>query len=175
MTDRYITIYLRDHLAMARGGLDFCRRVARENEGNEVGESLEAILVDLEEETEALTRALELLDVEPSQLKMAGVWLMEKAGRLKFNGDLRSYSPLSRLLELEGLMAATQARRGLWLTLQDARHMYPELEELPMTRLAHRAEQHLGMLEELHEKAARTMLRRGWERDEERRGGERRV
>lgn len=169
MTDRYLTIYLRDHLAMARAGLEYCRRVIRENQGNSVGEHLEAMAVELEEEAETLTRALKLLDVEPSQLKMAGAWLVEKMGRLKFNGELTRYSPLSRVFELEFMMAATQARRGLWRTLRDGRHMYPELDELPAERLSQRCGAHLETLRELHEKAARNMLEEGWERDEARR------
>ena len=35
--------------------------------------------------------------------KNAGAWALEKVGRLKLNGELTSYSPLSRVVELEGL------------------------------------------------------------------------
>ena len=34
---------------------------------------------------------------------MVAGWVAEKAGRLKLNGSLLTYSPLSRLVELEGL------------------------------------------------------------------------
>ena len=38
------------------------------------------------------------------RLKNVGAWTLEKAGRLKLNGELTSYSPLSRVVELEGLL-----------------------------------------------------------------------
>jgi len=42
---------------------------------------------------------MEELGVSRSRLKPAGAWVLEKLGRVKLNGQLRGYSPLSRLLE----------------------------------------------------------------------------
>ncbi len=166
MTDRYITIYLRDHLAMGRAGIDFARRVANSNDHNLIGSRLDEFASGLDEEIDAILRAMELLDIEPSQLKMAGAWLAEKAGRLKFNGEFKRYSPLSRVLELEFLMAAVQARKGLWKTMRDARKVYPALDELPIERFAARADEQLTELSGMHQKAARKMLKTGQQRDE---------
>lgn len=168
MTDRYLSIYLRDHLAAAQGGLEFVRRSANANEGNEIGEMLGQFIPDLQEEAGELMEAMELLGVEPSQLKRAGMWFAEKVGRLKLNGQLTGYSPLSRLLELEGLSAAVQMRRGLWKTMRDARKVYPKLRELRIDRFIHQAEEQLDAIDEVHQKAARAMLKLGQERDSER-------
>ena len=166
MTDRYLTIYLRDHLAMGRAGIDFARRVATENRKNELGPGFERIVDEIDEEASVLAQALELLEVEPSQLKLAGAWLVEKLGRLKLNGEIRGYSPLSRLLEIEFLIGAVQMRKGLWMTLLDAKHMYPVLDQLPIERLYRRVDRQLDDLYEMHVKAGRNMLKAGWDRDE---------
>lgn len=164
-TDRYLTIYLRDHLAMGRAGVDFVRRMAANNEDNELGELLEDFEEEFLEEVDALERAMELLEVEPSQLKMAGAWLAEKAGRLKFNGEFTRYSPLSRLLEIEFLTSAVRARRGLWETMQDAGQKYPDLRELPIDRFVERAGRQIDQLEAMHQNARRGMLESGQRRD----------
>ena len=46
--------------------------------------------------------------------KSAGAWTAEKFGRLKPNGQLTGYSPLSRLVELEGLKLGITGKLGLW-------------------------------------------------------------
>lgn len=166
MTDRYLTIYLRDHLAMARAGIDFVQRVADANERNVIGARLDEFTTRLDEEAEALVRAMDLLGVEPSQLKMAGARIAEKMGRLKLNGEIGRYSPLSRLLEIEALTAAVQMRKGLWRTMDDARQVYPELDELPIDRYRLRAGEQLELLETMHRKAARAMLEGGRKRED---------
>ena len=45
--------------------------------------------------------------------------MAEKLGRLKLNGRLRGYSPLSRLLELEGLLIGITGKMALWKTLAE--------------------------------------------------------
>ena len=49
--------------------------------------------------------------------KIGAGWLGEKAGRLKLNGRLFEYSPLSRVVELESLTLAGTARQLLWRSL----------------------------------------------------------
>ena len=46
-----------------------------------------------------------------SKTKEAVAWVGEKIGRLKLNGQLRGYSPLSRVLELEALAVGVS---GSW-------------------------------------------------------------
>ena len=60
-------------------------------------------------------RTLEGIAVElgfgESKTKEAVAWVGEKIGRLKLNGQLRGYSPLSRVLELEALAVGVS---GSW-------------------------------------------------------------
>ena len=53
-------------------------------------------------------------------MKPAVAWIAEKAGRLKLNGQIRGYSPLSRLVELEGLEVGVTGKRSLWQALSRA-------------------------------------------------------
>lgn len=72
------------------------------------------------EDRASLLRILHAEGVAPSVGKSAGAWLVEKLGRLKPNGHLTTYSPLSRLVELEGLASGIEAKKSLWLALQAA-------------------------------------------------------
>lgn len=169
MADRYLTIYLRDHLAMSLGGAQLCRRVLSAKEQNLLGHALREICAELEEECDILEQTLRCLEVKPSQLKHAGAWSAEKMGRLKLNGEVLRYSPLSRVVEIEFLMAFAQRRVALWETLMDARLLYPALEEIPAGAMARQAMAHRDRLQELHQRAVRAMLKAGQrERDEDR-------
>ena len=54
------------------------------------------------------------LGVKPDRLKVAAGWTSEKLGRLKPNAQLRGYSPLSPLVELEGLLIGIQGKLAMW-------------------------------------------------------------
>ena len=102
-------MYLNDHLAGATLGLELARRTARENEGNTLGTFLaDALVPEIEEDRHTLQRLIDELGFAPSRPKLAAAWLAEKLGRLKLNGELTRYSPLSRLLELEALRLASK-------------------------------------------------------------------
>ncbi len=56
-------------------------------------------------------------EMSPSRVKLAAVRLGERLGRLKLNGRLLRYSPLSRVVELEGLYLVSHMRLMLWQAL----------------------------------------------------------
>jgi len=55
------------------------------------------------------------LPFDSSPATLAGAWILEKAGRLKLNGRLSGYSPLSRLVELEGLWVGVEGKLSMLL------------------------------------------------------------
>lgn len=114
-----LAIYLRDHHAGATAAIEVARRSARSNRRTELGAFLERFVGELEEDRLSLERMMGELGVRPSRAKDAGAFVAAKAGRLKLNGRLREYSPLSRVLELEGLVIGVTGKLALWRTLAE--------------------------------------------------------
>lgn len=139
-----LAIYLRDHHAGATAGLEVARRSARANRGGELGRFLERLVVELEEDRRDLERIMGELGLRPSRGKDAAALAAAKAGRLKLNGRLREYSPLSRVLELEGLVIGVTGKLALWRTLESSGRLphswTPELRRLHERGEAQRAE-----------------------------------
>ncbi len=147
--DRYLSIYLNDHLAGAAAGVELARRMVAGNRDNpELREPLERVCAEIEADRETLERAMESLDVRRSTVKPAAGWLLEKLGRLKLNGRLRGHSPLSRVVELEGLCLGISGKIELWRALEQA--LGAEWGGFDFRRLAERAERQRATVEELH-------------------------
>jgi hypothetical protein len=149
MSRRHLSIYLNDHLAGATGGVELARRLRGSNMGNPAFEApLSQVCGEIEEDRAVLEQVIERLDFSRSTVKPAAAWVAEKLGRLKLNGQLRGYSPLSRLIELEGLLIGITGKIGLWQTLRD-------LEaggrlEIDFEQLAVRAATQRTTIDELH-------------------------
>jgi predicted DNA-binding ribbon-helix-helix protein len=158
MPARYLPIYLNDHLAGATLGVELARRACRENAGSELGEFLEGLHGELVEDRESLLGVMRTLGIAPSRAKVVGAWVAEKAGRLKLNGEVTSYSPLSRLLELEGLAGGIEGKRSLWLALQQIRESDARLRDVDLERLVARAAEQRERLEPFRQAAAATAL-----------------
>jgi hypothetical protein len=115
---KYLATYLNDHLAGSTAGLELVKRAASENEGSPLGEFLSALGDEIAEDREALEEVMESLGVGTDHKKVAAAWVGEKLGRLKPNAQLRGYSPLSPLVELEALSLGIEGKRMLWVALQ---------------------------------------------------------
>jgi len=140
---RRLDIYLNDHLAGATVGVELSRRAANSNRGTPSGEFLEQLHQQIVEDRRTLLGVVRALGVDTSPAKPAVAWIAEKAGRLKLNGRLRGYSPLSRLIELEGLETGVAAKRSLWQALARAFPDDARLASFDLDALVARAEQQL--------------------------------
>jgi hypothetical protein len=150
-------IYLNDHLAGATAGLEVARRLRASNEGDrEFGPALGEICAEIEEDREKLKSVMDQLEVGESRVKPTAAVIGERLGRLKLNGQLRGYSPLSRLEELEMLQTGVVGKRLLWRALE--RTHAGELSAIDLGALAERATEQLRRLEALHQKAAAPAL-----------------
>lgn len=116
--DKLLSIYLNDHLAGATAGLEVAKRAAGSNRDRPLGAVLEDIASQLEWDREQLKALIEALGFGTDRLKVLGGWAGEKVGRLKLNGELLSYSPLSRVIELEGLRIGVEGKLCLWSSLR---------------------------------------------------------
>jgi hypothetical protein len=153
-----LAIYLNDHLTGATAGLDLARRAQGSNAGTPIGNFLAGLTVEIEQDKRDLERIMERLDVGKDRLKLGAGWAAEKAGRLKLNGRITSYSPLSRLLEVEGLLLGVAGKRAAWLSLLELAPTEPRLDEADLRRLLSRADTQLRELNEHHAEAARQAL-----------------
>jgi hypothetical protein len=157
---RLLSIYLNDHLAGATLGVELIRRAARENQGTALGAFLgEVLLPEIAEDRETLERLMRQLGVPRSRPKIAAGWVAEKIGRLKLNGEVRGYSPLSRLIELEGLAVGIEGKRALWLALREVANGDAPIEGFDFGVLAERAASQRSRLEEHRLAAAAEALR----------------
>lgn len=114
---KYLAIYLNDHLAGSTGGLELAKRMAEENAGEEIGAFLESLVEEIAADRRELQAIMRELDVAERLPKVALAWAGEKLARLKLNGELTGYSPLSRYVELEALSLGIEGKRLLWSVL----------------------------------------------------------
>lgn len=113
-------IYLGDHYAASVAAVQLARRAAQSNQGTRHGEMLASLAAEIEEDRQALRLIMQRLGVRPDPAKAAVAWSAEKLGRLKLNGQLTGYSPLSRLEELEILSLGVEGKLGMWRVLERA-------------------------------------------------------
>lgn len=131
--DKLLSIYLNDHLAGATLGLELAKRSCTSNENTPLGDFLGRLVREIETDREALKRLMRALGIRPDPFKVSTAWALEKLGRLKLNGQVRGYSPLSRLVELESLYLGIAGKQEMWITLQRTLPKEPpgvEFEEL---------------------------------------------
>jgi hypothetical protein len=76
--------------------------------------------------------------------------------RLKPNGALVGYSPLSRVLDLEGLTMGITGKLELWRSLDAS--VKGDLSGIDLARLIERAEDQRDRVEDLRIRAAREAL-----------------
>jgi hypothetical protein len=141
----YLGTYLNDHLAGATVGRELSKRAAGENRGTPLGDFLEKLHAQIVEDRQTLRDVMDALDVGEDHLKTVAARVGERIGRLKPNGNLLSYSPLSRVVELEGLGLGVHGKASLWRALalvDDTR-----LESFDFAALAQRAERQRKALE----------------------------
>jgi hypothetical protein len=148
---KLLRIYLQDHHAASAAGLNLVRRLARENAATPFADDLTRLAEEIAEDRAELGTVLRALGVEPNRVKVVLARSVERLSRLKLNGRLLDYSPLSRLIELETLSAGIEAKRGLWQALGQA--VDGELG-VDLDRLTGRAEAQIASVERLRKRAA---------------------
>lgn len=145
--DRFLGIYLDDHLAAATGGVALARRARDAQEGRDpdLHRFLVTLTGEIEEDRRVIVDATRRLGTGRDPLKIVAGAVGERLGRLKANGRLVQRSPLSDLVELEGLSIAVRGKRLGWLTLGDVDH--EALRGIDFAALARRAEDQADRIE----------------------------
>ncbi|HEY7836073.1 MAG TPA: hypothetical protein VIB59_01325 [Solirubrobacteraceae bacterium] len=150
-----LATYLNDHLAGATAGRELARRIASNNRGSDLyGPPSQQLAEEVDEDRETLLEIMRALGVGVDHVKVAGGWTVEKLGRLKPNGRLLSYSPLSRLVELEAMTLGVRGKLAMWDALLEVVADDERLAGVDLGRLAERAAAQLETLEPLRLAAA---------------------
>lgn len=150
MDTSYWHIYVNDHRAGASGGTRLAHRLAASNTPGPYAERLRDLANSISADTAELDAIREAWGVEGGDVKRLGALVLERVGRLKLNGHILSYSPLSRILEIEALMSGVQAKRQLWRSLRSLTATHPALAEFDLALLEERGDEQLAALEDLH-------------------------
>jgi hypothetical protein len=153
VTDALAT-YLSDHFAGATFGLELVRRCRAKNEGTPFAAPLSDLVREIEADRRTLLALMRRLGLEPSIVKTAVGWTLEKARRLKPNGSVFAYTPLSRVAELEILVTGIMGKRALWKALEAHFPAGERIEGFDYGALAERAERQLEVAERLRLDAA---------------------
>ena len=159
MNEKLLRIYLQDHLAAATAGTDLARRTAGANKGSTYGDALAGIADEIEADKRALEGIMDDLGFGADRAKNLVLWAAEKAGRLKPNGQLTGYSPLSPADRARGpgrrnqrQAARSGARCSRWCPSE------PRLDAERLKRLMEQGEEQLKTVEDLRTRAARAAL-----------------
>jgi hypothetical protein len=157
--DRLLHIYLQDHCAGATAGVELAKRCLSKNSDGALGDFLaNRLLPEIKEDKASLERVMDVVGAPRARWKEGAVWLAEKTGRLKLNGHIISYSPLSRLLEVEGLCVGVDAKMCMWMALETLSDSRPELRAVDLDALLERARRQRRELETRRLEAAAQAL-----------------
>ncbi len=153
-----LATYLNDHLGGATGGVELARRLCNSNQGTEYAAPLKIVAGQIEEDVESLREIMARFGVEEDRIKQTVAYAAEKVGRLKLNGQLLGYSPLSRLVELEGMVLGVTGKHAMWAVLAENYDQDPRLMGIDLAQLIARAKEQRATLERLRRRAAAEAL-----------------
>jgi hypothetical protein len=159
VSDAFLRIYMNDQLALGVLWREMARRAARENAGSEVGGALSMVAQAIAEDVRTFQEIMDRLGLSRSRIKPRLALVAERIGRLKLNGSLRSYSPLSRFSELEFLVIGIEGKKQLWSTLGDLAGLSERLPDVDFSALADRAEEQREALEPHRQRVGSDVLR----------------
>lgn len=151
-----LATYLDDHRAGAAAGRALSRRMARENSDTGWAERLARLAVDVEADDRTLGELRRVLGVSGGLAKRALARVAAGAARLKLNRRLVGYSPLSRVLEAEAMIAGVTAKKCLWAAMRSRGDLGDQTAQFDFVSLGGRAQDQIELLTEFHEAAAKS-------------------
>lgn len=158
LEERFVEIYLNDHLAGATAVRALARRMAHCLRDPADRDRLSRMVSDIEADDRALRTIMRRLEVPVTRYRTVAGWAAEKLGRLKPNGRLLRRSPLSDLVEIEALSLGVSADLAGWTLLRDLAETTPRLDADELDRLIGRAEGRLVRLERLRRRVGAAVL-----------------
>lgn len=150
-----LEIYLDDHWAGAAAGRSLAKRLYDNNGDTNWRDEFAKLVEQIEEDDQTLAEIRDNFGLDGGKIKRILALTAERVSRLKPNGRLITYSPLSRLLECEAMEAGISAKRRLWAGLHEGCADRPELDQYDLEKLMSRADAQLDLLRSFHAYAAK--------------------
>jgi hypothetical protein len=150
-----LRIYMNDQLALGVLWREVAKRAAQENAGSDAGRALTGVAQAISEDVRTFEELMRRLGMRRNLVKCGLAVAAERVGRLKLNGALLSYSPLSRFAELEFLIMGIEGKKQLWTTLGELASLSTRLPDVDFAQLIARAEAQRAALEPYREWSAR--------------------
>jgi hypothetical protein len=141
--------YLQDHYAGSSAGIELFRRAAQQQSDPVARTELTTMVEEVENDRRALERFLAAVGKKPDPVKNAGAWVAEKLSRLKPNGELLHRSPLSDVIELEGLRLGVEGKAAGWRVLRRLAEDEYLFDQSELDRLLSSATSQIDRLEKL--------------------------
>jgi hypothetical protein len=156
---QFLAIYMNDQLAAGVLWREVARRSQRSNRGTPTGDALQRVATAIAEDVLTFEQIMDRLGLRRSRIKPALAVAAERVGRLKFNGRLTSYSPLSRFAELDFLAIGIEGKKQLWQNLRDGADLATRLPDVDFDGLVERAQRQRDEIEPLRRAAGEAALR----------------
>jgi hypothetical protein len=152
-----LSIYLNDHLMGATLGVNLFRRSARSQAKRPWGATLRQLAAEVDEDRSTLIAIMASLGVPRRRYKVIAGGLGERIARAKLNGGLVRRSPLSDLVELEGMYLGVIGKASGWQALLQVADTVPGLDRGQLQELSDRAASQAAALEEARRRAAKIL------------------
>src|SRR5215204_3933906 len=156
---QFLAIYMNDQLAAGVLWREVARRSQRSNRGTPTGDALQRVATAIAEDVVTFEQIMDRLGLRRSRIKPALAVAAERVGRLKLNGRLTSYSPLSRFAELDFLAIGIEGKKQLWENLRDCAELATRLPDVDFDRLVERAQRQRDEIEPFRRAAGDAALR----------------
>ena len=148
--------YLKDHLGAAQVAIQLLEAMCDQHKEERYREFARRVLPEIQSDDETLRSIIAAIAEEPSSIKNAGGWLLEKMARLKL-GHTGS-SDLEMFESLEMLSLGVAGKRSLWKALQIVSPADARLGTFDFAELLHRAEDQFDTIEHERLRLARQVL-----------------
>ena len=153
--NRLLGIYLNDQLALGVLWRELAQRARANNAGTDFGDALGRVATGIAEDVETFESIMRRIGVRTNYAKTGLAVGAERVGRLKPNGKLREFSPLSRFFEIEVLVMGIEGKKQLWTTLRDLAGLGARLPDVDFDHLIERAAQQRSELEPFRTRAGK--------------------
>lgn len=152
-----LVVLLRNHQAGGRAAVDLYDRALAGQRGRPYAEGLRTLRDEAREDLDFNESVMRRLGVSASPVQVLGTRLTERVGRFKPNGRLVRRSPLSDVVELEGLIAAVHVKIAGWQAAQVGQFLTAE-ESTRLAGLEARARTQAERLSQMHAEAVAEAL-----------------